>query len=88
MRRKLYRLGALLGAVALGGCVSTAVAVVKAPFQIVGQTADWLTVSQDEADRNRGREVRKGEERDRKAARKAAKREQERLEDGRERERR
>jgi hypothetical protein len=57
------------------------VAVVKAPFQVVGQTADWLTVSQDEADRNRGREIRRNEERDAKAARKAAKRERERLED-------
>lgn len=80
MRRELYGLALLL---TLPGCVSTAVAVVKAPFQAVGQTADWLTTSQDEADRNRGREIRKHEERDRKSARKAAKREQERLEDAR-----
>ena len=81
MRRELYGLGLLL---TLPGCVSTAVAVVKAPFQVVGQTADWLTVSQDEADRNRGREIRRHEERDRKASRKADK---QRLEDARERRR-
>jgi len=82
MRRKFYRLAAVAALAALlPGCVSTAVAVVKAPFQAVGQTADWLTVSQDEADRNRGREIRRNEERDAKAARKAAKRERERLED-------
>jgi len=82
MRREFYRLAAVAALAALlPGCVSTAVAVVKAPFQVVGQTADWLTVSQDEADRNRGREIRRNEERDAKAARKAAKRERERLED-------
>ena len=81
MRRELYGLGLLL---TLTGCVSTAVAVVKAPFQLVGQTADWLTVSQDEADRNRGREIRRHEERDRKATRKADK---QRLEEARERRR-
>lgn len=81
MRRELYGLALLL---TLSGCVSTAVAVVKAPFQAVGQTADWLTVSQDESDRNRGREIRKHEERDRKAARKA---EKQRAEDERERRR-
>ena len=85
MRRELYRLAACVALASLGGCVSTAVAVVKAPFQAVGQTADWLTVSQDEADRNRGREIRRNEERDAKAARKAAKRERERAEDDRDR---
>ena len=52
----------LFAAMALSGCVSTAVAIVKAPFQIVGQAADWATTSQDEADRNRGRAERKAEE--------------------------
>ncbi len=49
-------------AIALGGCVSTAVAVVKAPFQIVGAGIDAVTTSQAEADRNRGRRERKAEE--------------------------
>jgi hypothetical protein len=59
---------------ALGGCVSTAKTIVTAPFKVAGQAADWATTSQDEADRNRGREIRKAEEK----ARKACKREFER----------
>lgn len=58
----------------LGGCVSTAVAVVKAPFQVAGAAVDAVTTSQDEADRNRGREIRKQEEREAKERRKAEKR--------------
>ena len=54
----------------LGGCMSTVGAVVTAPFKVVGQAADWATTSQDEADRNRGREFRKAETRARKACRK------------------
>jgi hypothetical protein len=56
---------------ALGGCVSTAKTIVTAPFKVAGQAADWATTSQDEADRNRGRALRKAEEK----ARKACKRE-------------
>ncbi|RVT89452.1 hypothetical protein [Sphingomonas crocodyli] len=59
--------------VALAGCVSTAKTVVTAPFKVAGKAVDWTTTSQDEADRNRGREMRKQEERDRKAAKKAEK---------------
>lgn len=59
--------------VTLGGCVSTAKTVVTAPFKVVGQGVDWATTSQDEADRNRGREIRKQEERDRKARKRAEK---------------
>jgi hypothetical protein len=58
----------------LGGCVSTAVAVVKAPFQVAGAAVDAVTTSQDEADRNRGREIRKQEEREAKERRRAEKR--------------
>ncbi|MBB6427560.1 hypothetical protein [Sphingopyxis sp. JAI128] len=47
----------------LSGCVSTVKTVVTAPVKAVGQVADWSTTSQDEADRNRGRELRKREER-------------------------
>ena len=46
------------------GCVSTAAAVVKAPFQAVGKVADWSTTSQEEADRNYGRRMRKAEARE------------------------
>jgi len=52
----------------LAGCVSTARTIVMAPVHVVGKGVDWATTSQDEADRNRGREMRKQEERDRKRA--------------------
>ena len=59
---------------ALGGCLArTAVDVATAPVKAVGWTADKLTTSQAEADRNRGRELRKQEERDRKEAKRRAK---------------
>ena len=65
---------------ALQGCVvRTAANVATAPVRAVGWTADRLTTSQAEADRNRGRRDRKEEEQKRKqqqrqekAARKAA----------------
>ena len=68
----------LLLAPVLAGCVATAVAgvavaVVKAPFQIAGAGIDMMTTSQEEADRNRGRDLRKQEEADAKAAKKAEK---------------
>ena len=50
-------------ALALGGCLAkTAIGVVTAPVRAVSQAADWATTSQDEADRARGREVRRREE--------------------------
>ena len=54
---------AVLAAPLLAGCVSAVKTVVTAPVKAVGQVADWSTTSQDEADRNRGREMRKSEER-------------------------
>jgi hypothetical protein len=63
-----------IAAIALTGCVSTVKTVVTAPFKIVGQTADWATTSQDEADRNRGRADRKAEKREMKERRKQEKR--------------
>ncbi|MDB5724796.1 MAG: hypothetical protein JWQ16_1550 [Novosphingobium sp.] len=54
---------------ATAGCVSTVKSVVTAPFKIVGQTADWATTSQDEADRNRGRKDRKADRREAKERR-------------------
>ncbi len=56
----------LIPAMLLPGCVQTVASVVTAPFKVVGKAADWATTSQDEADRNRGRYVRKAEERARK----------------------
>jgi hypothetical protein len=47
-----------------GGCVSTVTSVVTAPFKVAGQAADWATTSQDEADRNAGRKLRKQEARE------------------------
>lgn len=61
----------------LGGCVSTAGHIVMAPVHAVGWTADKLTTSQAEADRNRGRRERKEEERERKQAKKDAKKQRE-----------
>lgn len=54
---------ALLAAGLLSGCVGTVKSVVTAPVKAAGQVADWSTTSRDEADRNRGRELRKREER-------------------------
>lgn len=54
---------AVMAAPLLAGCVSAVKTVVTAPVKAVGQVADWSTTSQDEADRNRGREMRKSEER-------------------------
>ncbi|MGP1282681.1 MAG: hypothetical protein ACTS1X_06870 [Parasphingopyxis sp.] len=60
MRIVIVTLMALL----LSGCIArTAANVVTAPVRAVGQVADWATTSQDEADRNRGREIREEEER-------------------------
>ena len=51
-------------ALLLGGCLAkTALDVVTAPVRVVTQTADWATTSQDEADRARGREIRRRESR-------------------------
>lgn len=45
----------------LGGCVSTVTSVATAPFKVAGKVVDWTTTSQDEADRNYGRKMRKKE---------------------------
>ena len=51
-----------LAMVSLSGCVGKVVStVVTAPVKIIGKTADVLTTSQDESDRNRGRRARKAE---------------------------
>ncbi len=61
--RKLL-LAATLLPLLTGGCVRTVGAVVTAPFKAAGQVVDWGTTSQDEADRNFGREMRKKEARE------------------------
>jgi hypothetical protein len=58
-----------LHAFLLGGCVSTVASVVTAPVRVVAKGVDWATTSQSEADRNRGRKIRKAEEKARKACR-------------------
>lgn len=53
-----------VAALALTGCIArTAVDVVTAPVRAGSQVVDWATTSQDEADRARGREIRRREER-------------------------
>ena len=50
---------ALASATLLSGCIArTAASVVTAPVRAAGQVADWTTTSQDESDRNLGRQVR------------------------------
>jgi hypothetical protein len=57
---------------ATSGCISTAATIVKAPFQVAGKAVDWTTTSQDEADRNYGRKMRKQEAREGRERKKAA----------------
>jgi hypothetical protein len=66
MRRALP----LLLLLALSGCVRTAANIVTFPVRAASQGVDWATTSQDEADRNRGRAIRKQEKSDREAAEK------------------
>jgi hypothetical protein len=63
MNNKLI-LAAPLMLLALPGCVRTVASVVTAPVRATGQIVDWTTTSQDEADRNYGRKMRKQEARE------------------------
>ncbi|MFD1786746.1 hypothetical protein ACFSC3_04085 [Sphingomonas floccifaciens] len=64
-----------VAALGLSGCIAkTAVDVVTMPVRAVGQVADWATTSQDEADRNYGRRMRRAEAREGKERREWAKR--------------
>jgi len=59
----------------LGGCLAkTAIGVATAPVKVAGKVADWTTTSQDEADRNYGRKMRKQEAREGRERREAARR--------------
>lgn len=63
--RKIMALCAVSLLPLTGGCLAkTAVGLVTAPVKVVGKTADWMTTSQDEADRNYGRKMRKQEARE------------------------
>ena len=73
----------ILAALALSGCIiatvaETAVDIVTLPVKAASGAVDLMTTSQDEADLNAGRELRKQQARDRKAAKKAAKEARER----------
>ena len=68
-------------ALPLAGCVSTVSSVVTAPFKVAGQTVDWATTSQDEADRNYGRKMREKEAREGRERREYEKRCRKRPED-------
>lgn len=58
----------------LGGCVVRAAAdVVTFPVRAVSAGVDAVTTSQEEADRNRGRELRKQEEREARERKRAEK---------------
>lgn len=68
-------------ALTLAGCVHTVADVVTFPVKAIGQGVDWATTSQDEADRNYGRRMRKQEAREgreRKKEEKEARRQAER----------
>ena len=78
-------MAALLPAMVFGlsGCVvgavaSTAVGIATLPVRAAGYTADKLTTSQAESDRNYGRKMRKEDERRAKEERKRRKRERDR----------
>ena len=61
---KPFVLLGLVAPLALTGCIASAVgAVVTAPVKIVSKGVDLATTSQSEADENRGRAMRKAEER-------------------------
>ena len=63
MTRCLFLVAPAL-ALTLGGCLAkTAVDIATAPVRVATQAADWATTSQDEADRARGREIRRRESR-------------------------
>ena len=60
------RIGMVLAALTLpllnGGCIAkTAWDVATLPVKATGQVVDWTTTSQEEADRNYGRKMRKKE---------------------------
>ncbi|HUD92408.1 hypothetical protein [Sphingobium sp.] len=73
MKKSLLLLATPLVLLMLPGCVRTVASVVTAPVRAGAQVVDWSTTSQEEADRNYGRKMRKQEARDGKAAKQAEK---------------
>ncbi|WP_156678355.1 hypothetical protein [Sphingomonas profundi] len=69
----------------LGGCVRTAASIVTFPVKAASQGVDWATTSQDEADRNYGRKIRKQEAREGREAKKRAREDAEREREARRR---
>jgi hypothetical protein len=64
----------LFAALSLSGCVARLAAdVITAPIKVGAAVVDATTTSQAEADRNRGRDMRKADERDEKARKKSEK---------------
>ncbi len=63
MPRKLAIAAMIAAMPLLGGCVRTVASVVTAPVRVASRAADLATTSQSEADENRGRELRRREER-------------------------
>lgn len=62
----------LSAALLLPSCIAkTALDVATMPVKATGQAADWATTSQDEADRNYGRKMRKQEAREARERKKA-----------------
>lgn len=62
--RKLLIIAAAALPLVTGGCLSTAAKIVTAPVRVASKAVDWTTTSQSEADRNRGKKMRKQEERE------------------------
>lgn len=60
MTGRIKTSAALMAMLLLPACIAkTAVDVATMPVKAGAQAADWATTSQDEADRNHGRELRK-----------------------------
>ena len=82
MRKFLIAATAALPLLA-GGCIAkTIVDVATLPIKATAQAADWATTSQDEADRNYGRKMRKKEAREGKEMRKYCREHKEECRDG------
>lgn len=61
--RALHLLALTAASFALSGCIArTAASVITAPVRVASKAVDVATTSQSEADENRGREIRKREE--------------------------
>lgn len=73
MRMRVFLIaGAALLPMLSGGCLAkAALDVASAPVKATGKVADWATTSQSESDRNYGRKMRRQEEREARARKRA-----------------